>query len=816
MFDIKALQEQMLAHGIAWDNPSLDGKIYRFGDKKKHWAIGWQNHTSEGKIYLVAQYGDWSLGEIYDYKTARRYNKQEKEIISKQIKKAQKQQQEERKNHQEQARDNAEKIWESGVENMASDYLKRKGIEKLYGTKTALYSKGRVVLVPTRRIDGTLTGLQQIFPNGSKYFLEGQEIKNCCHKIGEINETIYVCEGFATAVTLHKATEEAVFCSFNSSNLVSLCRLLREKYRDKGIIVCGDDDSWNIEKNPGKEAAEEAAKACLGKACFPNFKDTSDKPTDFNDLEQQEGLNEVKRQVLSIEPEKKFIKALGHKDDFYFYTSSENKQIVKISVGQHDANHLLNLMPMTYWETLYPKQNSDFDVKSATNDLMKQARLKGFFNESLVRGVGVWPNCVNTGTNLWLEGRSIALHATKDRYIYKIGEKISPPDSKLLSVDEGIKLQKALSALSWSRTGCAELFAGWLVLAPMCGSLNWRPHIWLTGSSGVGKSYLMSKLIDKVLPFRVFFNGATTEAGIRQEIGCDAKPLIFDEFETDDEKSGERVKVILELFRQASSETQGKIVKGSASGQSIAYQPRFCALVSSIRVNLTTEADKNRFTVCELARSESNRFGVVQSAFGEIMEGFSQRLFNRTYKLFPVIEQNIKTLSTMIGQKYNQRFGDQYGTLLAGYASLNGENALSKKEAEGLLGNVDFDGFSDVINETDESDCEEHLFKTRISVDVGFGRQEKTLLELILTKKVVTGGDTQTALAQYGITLKDSDIFVAQSHPELRKIFRGTKWFGGWSKSLARISGAEIGIQKKILKKNTKCVKIPISALISD
>jgi putative DNA primase/helicase len=68
---------------------------------------------------------------------------------------------------------------------------------------------------------------------------------------------------------------------------------LRGKYPAKEIIICADND----EKGAGLEHAKDAAKFSNATVVFPLFKDSSSNPTDFNDLHQREGLNEVRRQV---------------------------------------------------------------------------------------------------------------------------------------------------------------------------------------------------------------------------------------------------------------------------------------------------------------------------------------------------------------------------------------------------------------------------------------------------------------------------------------------------------------------------------------
>ena len=830
MTDISDLLAQMRAHGIDWANPTLDGKIHRFGKNKKQWAIGWQNHTIKGEIYIVAQYGDWSLGETFDFKTTRRYSKEEKSNIDRQIKDAQQQQRDEKEKLQKEAREYADKLWTGAGSDCAdSDYLRRKGLRGLCGARSYMHHRGRTLLVPTRTIDGGLAGLQRIFPDGAKKFLPGQEVRGTFFQIGDVRETIYVCEGFATAATIHEATSEAVFCAFNSGNLSVVCSLLKAKYPDCAFVVCADNDLWTVKPdgtpwNPGREAGEETARLCLGSLVLPVFQDTTTKPTDFNDLMNLEGIEAVRSQLQSVQTEKHFVKSLGYRNDSYFYTTSSNKQIVKVSVSGHSKSGLLNLMPLTYWETLYPKKNGGFDVDLATNDLMCAARVKGIFDESLIRGVGVWPSCINLGDALWIDGKKQPFSANNSKYIYEIGRAIPAPDAPALQKDGTLILQEAVAALPWGRSSCCELFLGWLALAPLAGALQWRPHVWLTGPSGTGKSYIMNNLVHKILPFLQALQGSTSEAGLRQKTGTDSVPVIFDEFETDDEKSGDRVKSILELFRQASSETDGQIVKGTPSGNTIEYMPRFCALVSSIRVNLTTEADRNRFTVCELVRGgNSEQFARVKSTFRKLDREFALKLYSRMYSMLPVIRQNIELLSEIIGDQYNQRFGQQYGTLLAGYAALNNDGVLSHQEAQAIVANAELEGFADVVEDTDEVECDGHLFNTVVRVETGNGMREYTLAGLLqeamkLTSSPVAPGATWLlvkALADRGICFDHEHVYVASRHPELSKIFRGTKWQGGWAKSLGRIAGSENNIQKWMDRRNFKCTKIAISSIIS-
>jgi putative DNA primase/helicase len=73
---------------------------------------------------------------------------------------------------------------------------------------------------------------------------------------------------------------------------------MRAKWPEREIIVAADSDAWT-DKNPGLTAATAAAKAIRAGLAAPNFKGTSSKPTDFNDLAASEGLAAVKKQIGS-------------------------------------------------------------------------------------------------------------------------------------------------------------------------------------------------------------------------------------------------------------------------------------------------------------------------------------------------------------------------------------------------------------------------------------------------------------------------------------------------------------------------------------
>lgn len=84
--------------------------------------------------------------------------------------------------------------------------------------------------------------------------------------------------------------------AFSCGNLPDVAKALREHYPESPLILCGDNDQW-APINQGKAWAIRAARATGARLALPSFKDTTDRPTDFNDLYRLEGPERVKEQI---------------------------------------------------------------------------------------------------------------------------------------------------------------------------------------------------------------------------------------------------------------------------------------------------------------------------------------------------------------------------------------------------------------------------------------------------------------------------------------------------------------------------------------
>ncbi|MEF3695548.1 AAA family ATPase [Desulfolutivibrio sp.] len=181
-------------------------------------------------------------------------------------------------------------------------YLVRKNIEAVGEVRCA--KDGRLI-VPVFNVEEKLQSLQFIDQSGSKRFLSGGKVSGGYFQIKGGDESIYIVEGYATGATIHAVTGATTFIAFTAGNIMAVAESVREKYRDKKIIIAADDDNATA-GNPGLTKGKAAASKIGADLAVPKFRDHDGK-SDFNDLAQAEGLEAVKsslaaaRLVASVE-----------------------------------------------------------------------------------------------------------------------------------------------------------------------------------------------------------------------------------------------------------------------------------------------------------------------------------------------------------------------------------------------------------------------------------------------------------------------------------------------------------------------------------
>ena len=507
---------------------------------------------------------------------------------------------------------------------------------------------------------------------------------------------------------------------------------------------------------------------------------------------------------------------LGFDGDQFFYLPHSTGQVTRIMRGSHTGTPLVSLAPIAYWETIHPAKTG-VNWPAAASSLFEQQAKIGVFDPDRIRGRGAWLDdgrvVFHLGDRIIVDGAAhTVLKPPPTRYYYEQARHLDGPSETPLSDDDAIRIKNIAEQFRWEVPASAHFLAGWMVLAPVCGALNWRPHIWVTGGAGTGKTTIlkafMRPLMGGVLQTAT---GGTTEPGLRGILKSDAIPVVFDEFEQNEAKDKAIVQNVLALARIASSEG-GKIYKGTTTGGAIGYEIRSMFCVSSINVSLINKADIDRFCVLGLRKdpmdkSEWLQFEKEIISVATVQNG--RALIARTLSHLPTIAQNARTFAQALGKRFGQRFGDQHGTLLAGAWSLEagGGGVVDLESADQWIATMDWEHQQHDASDADELKCRDTILQQIVryggGLDASLGEMvqavatQQTLSRTVWTELVPILGRYGLKVFRDGEKLPDGELAqghhlaVANGNAQLDQLLRATPWGNGAHRSaLRRITGA--------------------------
>jgi putative DNA primase/helicase len=324
--------------------------------------------------------------------------------------------------------------------------------------------------------------------------------------------------------------------------------------------------------------------------------------------------------------------------------------------------------------------------------------------------------------------------------------------------------------------------------------------------------------------FKQKFLGATTEAGIRQNVRVDAIPVIIDEAESESVKGVSRMQGIMELIRQASSETGGVIAKGTVTGEATMFNVRSCFLLSSVGVAATSRPDASRITTVALERRrDTGAFARLIALADQTthVPAYCASLRARTRQQIPTILANAKHfISAATARLGDARAGDQIGTLIAGAYSLTSTKLISAEAAKEWVESQDWAGIELDAADTDENLAFACLMQAKMRVDADSGAPWTTSVsdQVAIFYKAESGeGDRSTAvsvLRLHGMRIDEKGLAVSNTHSAIAGFFRETAWAGKWKDQLGRIPSAESGVLIKFGKAANRAVLIPKVQLV--
>lgn len=536
--------------------------------------------------------------------------------------------------------------------------------------------------------------------------------------------------------------------------------------------------------------------------------------------------SETAEQRAQIEPPP--FRCLGYLAGVYYYYSRGEQSVVALQSGGHGKKSLYRLAPHHYWVGNYKaSKNNDFDENAAASSLMDTCQKAGIFNINRVRGRGVWMNdkslVIHYGNKVSIDGIDYLPFLTPGRDVYELAEALGFKECDPLPDSKGALFPDLMKRLRWESPEQAIWFSGWMVCALIGGALPWRPHIWLTGGAQSGKTTL-SGIIKKILRNNcLYIKSVSTEAGIRQSLKADCLSVVMDEAEREDASSHSRIQSILTLARQASSDDDSRIVKGTPLGTALNFQIRSPFCLSSINSSLIQTADKSRFTNIELSSRKLAGEEWKQWKDDKDMmlnESYVQALYQRIFSMVPLIVENAKTFADAIETKTgDRRLGDQYGALLAGYKAFYEVHKLTEDEAKWEIEDLEF--ATEKENASGLNDQHSLLNKimqhvVRVPKDKGY--EELSIAEMC--QRVYKGHDAydecKLGLGNIGIKVIGNDIAIANDNNNLADILHGSRWPHNWQQTLKRLTFATVTTKPVYFSPGCKpkAVLLPVAQVI--
>lgn len=803
------------------DSIKWDGSVNRFDSTKNGDQAIWvcvHSWEFKGNTYYKAIYGNWRAGTqftVTSYDGKQSQSKDFREHEKKKFKETQERLDKEKEDKHRACREKWAPIYFSLPQNSnVHQYLKNKKINSNFHARV---DDKDVLYVPAWNSEGVFVGAQRIFldPVENKFekkFTFGIEITGSFCPFGDIRnaEFIYIAEGFATAASIYMAFKDnpkvAVACVWNTNNIMAGTNAVRRINPNSYLVFAADrdinaDPRWhNIGERKAIQAANKISNSIVKTVKFDSG---NDQWSDYNDLHQFEGIDKVAKQ-LSVESSD-FIEIipLGYNEDRYYYFSTARKQILEFTKGDHNPSHFMLHAPSKYWGDrfgyLYKadgEKTKNPDWKIVIEKLGMMISKAGVFNFSNVRGLGAWEvendAVVNLGDKLYHKNDFYPLHnnGIDSKHFYQSREPVVLDFTRPLGNSDSIKIVEAFSMLNYKNKSDAIIILGWIFSAQIFAALPWRPHIWITGERGCGKSTILG-YINQMLDLSMILQSSTA-AGIRQSIGDSARPVVYDESEPNTDKERERINEILAMVRECSTGGKGyKSARGSASGKAILYNTNSCFCFGSIQLSQMGGADTSRFFVVEMESNKDQRpedFVRVENAMAEIAP-LSSGLMVRAVNMYKKHVANIETAKSYIkGRKIESRQADQLAPIIAGYWAFFSTELMDEKFVEDTIREMQFEQ-SEYVRANKENDSERCLFdilEIQIpgrSISVGQILEKYPYITNINSKDEY---DQMLGLVGVRYFEKEKDLFIASGSSSLRNQMQKMSKFSDYKSVLKR------------------------------
>jgi putative DNA primase/helicase len=580
---------------------------------------------------------------------------------------------------------------------------------------------------------------------------------------------------------------------------------------------------WPDNDKNGKEAMEYVASVLGARGIKVSWVDISGLPekadaADFEFAECIEMLKAAKSRDPEPEPEQipppaaatqsMPIKFLGYQDDTHYFLQLDSQVIIEAQPKGMTRNFLVGLLGLPYLEAMFT-QRGKWSAEHAIDALRSQSIRAGVYSPEATRGRGIWLDdgriIYHAGSVAYVDGVKTRPAEIQSRYTYPIAPDCVKPGEPLTDKEATRWVLEAACQPTWTMPAHGYLLSGWLMVSLLAGVLRWRPSMWIQAPAGSGKSAVLDYVVRIAGRMVEHANGSSTEAGLRQALRDDARIILCEEAEVNDEDDARRMKNLLTMMRQASSSGGAKTYRGTVGGkaQTFCSQAPWCFV--SIQTSATLQADRERLARVTLRSAKTGTATYeegkeaeekLKQYMAEMPSDIHARLIGRALQLAPISREVVGMMIDAMGPHVqSRREADQLGTLMAGAWMLEHSEVPTHEQAREYVGAWRWDDINQGAQETDSDRVLDTLMNIRINADKGYQTVGSRLLSIRRGD-----GDTEKnsdVLAAYGLAWKERAkcLFVHINNHNLVAEFARTP-YRGFADLLAALRGVTRSKQK--------------------